>query len=301
MKKFILNLLIFAAILVVCDCVLGKVFDLMAANVKGGDTQVDNIICDELEDEVLVFGSSRAMHHYDPFILQDSLHRSCYNCGFDGARIILTYGRWKMINQRYTPKMVVLEVTPGYDLLVDDNHAALTFLRRHYDRPSIDSICWDVDYTERYKNISQCFRYNSFPIKLLVECIHPLRTVEKGYQPKDKQMLYEPIVSSSDAEKVYEYDPLKLYYLERFIRECSGKAQLIMCASPLYRNTSDDVYQPVKEMAEKYGIPFLNHYCDSTFNFNKAYFYDSSLMNRSGATRYSEIIAHGVKQVLDTH
>lgn len=70
--------------------------------------KTDNFISDEVDANILIFGSSRAAHHYVPSILSDSLDMSCYNCGMDGNGIIYGYGKLKTITARYYPKIVIL-------------------------------------------------------------------------------------------------------------------------------------------------------------------------------------------------
>lgn len=297
MKKFICSVIAFLLLLFVCDYALGYAFRYLVAHAKGGDTGLNNSINDKIEDDVLIFGSSRAMHHYDPIMIEDSLGLSCFNCARDGNGIILMYGRYKMISQRYTPKMIIYEITAGFDLMANDNHTYLPNLRYYYDRPSIDSIFWSVDKNERYKMLSNCYRYNMNPLQLVMDNIHPMQSDTKGFRAIHNTMAYEPKVTS-DVDKTYEYDDLKLYYLRRLLEDCEGKTKVVFCASPLYKNVSDKVYEPIKKLAAEYGAPFLNHYCDSTFNFKKEYFSDTSHMNREGATAYTNVIIGEIREML---
>ena len=83
--------------------------------------KTDNFISDEVDANILIFGSSRAAHHYVPSILSDSLDMSCYNCGLDGNGIIYGYGKLKTITARYYPKIVILDIQPTFDLFTNDN------------------------------------------------------------------------------------------------------------------------------------------------------------------------------------
>ena len=297
MKKFLAHILIFCILLVCCDVVLGNGFSYLVSHTKGGDTGLCNLINDEMDDELLIFGSSRAMHHYDPSVFEDSLGLSAFNCARDGNGIILMYGVYKMISARYNPNVIIYEVTPGFDLLTGDNHTYLPYLRYFYDRQGVDSIFWDIDSKERIKMLSNIYRYNMNVPQLLMDNIHPLQDVGNGFRPMDKEMHYEPKVENKE-EPVYSYDSKKLKYIEKLIRDCQGKTQLVFIASPAYKAKSDQVFKPIKDMAAKHGIPFISHYCDTTFTTHKEYFYDSTHMNRRGAGAYSKVVAGEVRNIL---
>ncbi|MCD8290158.1 MAG: hypothetical protein LUC91_01495 [Prevotella sp.] len=127
--------------------------------------------------------------------------------------------------------------------------------------------------------------------------LHPLHGDIKGYRPQDKEMTSEPNLSESDG--VLEYDSLKLYYLERLIKDCQGKTQLIFSASPLYKQTKEDNLDMIKTICDKYEIPLINHYTDTAFNNKRNYFYDRVHLNRRGATAYTKVVAGEIKRILE--
>jgi hypothetical protein len=58
-------------------------------------------------------------------IIQDSLNMTCYNCGYDACGIITAYGLLRTLYKRYTPKVILYEVTPKFDCLEGDNFSFL--------------------------------------------------------------------------------------------------------------------------------------------------------------------------------
>lgn len=134
MKKFIILLFALFAILAGIDIATGLVFDKLTLSAKRGYTGRNEFIADKLHDPVLVFGSSRSVHHYDPQVLADSLGVPCYNCGQDGMGIITFYGRFKLLTARYTPRLIIYDVTTDFDLRRNDNVTYLTWLKPYYNR-----------------------------------------------------------------------------------------------------------------------------------------------------------------------
>lgn len=298
MKRFVCKVALFLVGLFVIDFILGFGARYLISHAIGGDTRLNNYICHQMREECLVFGSSRGMHHYDPHVIEDSLKLSCWNCAKDGNGIIMMYGRYKMISARYAPKVLIYDVQASYDLVPWDNHQFLGGLRYDYDEPSIDSIFWSVDKTERYKMLLNGYRYNSKWLQLISDNVHPLLSDDKGYRPVDKKMVYKPKRGEAKRES-YHYDSLKLFYMEKLIKSCQAKGtKLIFAISPQFGMFDDEVYEPLKELCAKYRVPLVNHYCDKEFVTTSDYFYDSSHMNRTGATKYTKKVVGEIRGII---
>ena len=87
------------------------------------------VACKESKEDVILMGSSRASHHYVTQIITDSLGLICFNAGQDGNGIIMQYGRWKMISERYAPKVLIYDITPVFDLMENDNMTYIDHLK----------------------------------------------------------------------------------------------------------------------------------------------------------------------------
>ena len=186
MRQLVAKIILFLVILFLVDTALGICFQTLVDSAKGGETRRVNYICKQTSEDLLIFGSSRALHHYDPLLLEDSLQMSCYNCGKDGNGIILLYGWFKMIQQRYHPQMIVYDVMPNFDLWKGDNMAYLPGLRYYYGEPAVDSIFWSVDKNERFKMMVQSYRFNSQFLQIMMDNIKPLRKNINGYVPLER-------------------------------------------------------------------------------------------------------------------
>ena len=300
MKKFIILLFALFAILAGIDIATGLVFDKLTLSAKRGYTGRNEFIADKLHDPVLVFGSSRSVHHYDPQVLADSLGVPCYNCGQDGMGIITFYGRFKLLTARYTPRLIIYDVTTDFDLRRNDNVTYLTWLKPYYNRPGIDSIFWHVEPTERVKMLSNMFRYNGKALQIITDNKPGDNNDDalKGFVPLDGIMTYD---KEEDATKTQvDFDPVKLYYISRLVKDCSAKGiRLVFAISPLYNSVKQpDAYlADFLTLARKQNVPVINHYYDTRFATNKNLFQDTYHMNRSGAEIYTSMLAHEIKQL----
>lgn len=299
MKRFILRTSVLLLIIVVVDIVLGAMFQGLVKSAKGGDTGRMEYICHKTNEQLLVFGSSRAMYHYDPEILEDSLGLTCYNCGKEGNGIILLYGRYRLMKKHYQPCVILYDVEPGFDLQEGDNSRFLASLRYYYHETPIDSIFWSVDKNERYKMSLASYRFNTQFLQLIMDNVMPMRQDTKGYRPLQGEMTYEPVEREALTE--YKYDPLKLFYLERFIVDCKNSGtKLIFAVSPKYKNASSDVLQPLKKLCQRYNLPLIDHYSDETFNLERSYFKESEHMNERGATAYTQLLVKELRPLINT-
>lgn len=300
MKKFLIKLAAFAVLCVCIDASLGIVFSKLKAKSKGGEIGKIEYIADRMDAPVLVFGSSRASHHYDPRILQDSLGLEVYNCGLDGNGIIFTYGQYLMFKNRYTPKVIIYDIS-GFDLMKEaDNRKYTNYLKINADRPYVAEVVESVDATERWKMLSQAYRYNTHFVKVLIGAKMATFSSIQGYLPIDKVMKYEPESRPTIAKTEYKFDELKLQYWEKLIADCqTNGTKLIFTLSPFYMGQTDlAAYKPLLEMADANNIPVIDHYGDPIISTDKNFFSDSSHMNSKGAETFTKRLASEIKQIL---
>ncbi len=295
MKKFVIRLCILILLVVLADQIVGIVGRYLVSHAKGGSNERSYYIASRSSEDILIMGSSKAAHHYDPSIIIDSLGLSAYNCGFDGNGIITAYSYWRMIRERYIPKVLIYEATINFDIAVGANDKYLGAIRSFYDYPGIDSVFWSIDQTQRVKMLSHTFRYNSKFIEMLKDNVMPSRNFYRGYDPLDGEMINEPAPMDYDAPDI---DELKKEYLIRLFKECQAfGTQLIVAVSPIYK-CEYNTYYIIEELCKEYDVPYLSHLCDTTFTNHKEYFSDRVHLNRSGATKYSSCIAEELKNIL---
>ena len=285
MKKYLRNIFLFFIAVAIVDVLFGRVCQYMNDHSKGGGIKSRYYVCKESYEDVLVFGSSRAKHHYVPDVIEDSLHMTCYNTGEDGNGIILCYGFLKMITERYSPKLIIYDVV-GFDMYEDDNMKYLDLMKPFYYEKGIDSIFWSVEPKTRIMMLSNLYRYNTTCLRVLGNYIHPMTNYPKGYLALNKTMDYEPDIKE-ESEK--EIDTLKIHYFESFIRLAKSKnISLVCCCSPYYKAPMvNDNYKPIKQLCVQYNVPFLYYGALPDISNEKWYFQDRTHMNDEGARLYT--------------
>ncbi|MDE7457029.1 MAG: DUF1574 domain-containing protein [Prevotella sp.] len=301
MKKFILKVSVFFLVVLVFDILSGKAFSYLADHAKGGDNMRNNYICNGTNEDILVFGSSRAIHHYNPIIISDSLGMSCYNCGQDGNGAILNYGRYQLICQRYHPKILIYDVIPEFDLLTgENNHKYLGHLRPYYDRKGIDKVFESVDDTEKYKMMSQMYRYNSRFVQVISDYIQPLQSKGiKGFRPLHAEMDTMKISKRNKDEKEPKpiYDPLKIEYINKMVNE-SKDTKVVFVVSPCWDGMDTTSLAPVKTICQQQAIPFIDYSNNPKYFHHNEYFKDGTHLNARGADEFTRDIIQELKKIV---
>lgn len=297
MKRYLLQIALFFAIVAVVDFAAGKLFRYVQSNRAGGRTGAEWYACRESNEDIIIMGSSRASHHYVPQILSDSLGMSCFNAGQDGNGIILQYGRWKMISERYAPKLIIYDVTPDFDLLQNDNMAYIDRLKPFCDDREMKNYVAGIYPMERWKLFSQMYRFNYKFLEMLSDCAKCSVNELKGYIPLYGQIRKEMVDGNqiSTVSRI-KFDETKLHYLECLAQECKAKnTQLVFVVSPYFRGGGYnwDSFEPIAKIATQYNIPFYNFNTVGLID-NPELFKDSHHLNDEGAKAFTSELVHRI-------
>lgn len=297
MKKFLYNLFVFFLLVLVIDISFGSLMKYVNSHADCDDIGRDNYICNDMNAEVLVFGSSRAHHHYNTVMMTDSLNVTCFNCGEDGYGIILAYGRLLMILKRYTPRMIIYDITPSFDYLdYKDNPKHLYRLKNFYSREGIDSIFWKVDPKLRIKMISNMYQYNSSYFRNVVSTLFkfPSQTTLNGFYPEKGCLDTLKIIKNHveyDSPESYKIDSLKMMYLNKFVNSASqNNIKIVFVVSPIWYGQNRHVLEPIKELCDANNISLYDYSNDINYVHQNRLFKDGKHLNSSGADMFTREI-----------
>lgn len=300
MKKYLLHILLFFVIVAAVDVSVGAFGRYLQGHAKGGSTrQFDDLVMKDRHD-VLILGSSRAHHHYDAPFLRDTLGVDVYNAGFDGNGVVLADGVLEMVLNRYKPQLVLFDVEPDFDVNVyeKDNHHTryIKNLKPYYREGGVSEIIKDVSMDEWRKVQSGLIRYNTEILGMAVDNLIDRGMDRRGFQSLSGKMEKDP---EPKAPKKEELDPFKLAYVEKLIVLCqSNDVPLVLVGSPKYGKTDSEALRPVKDIANKYEVPFLDYYADPSFMAHKEWFKEPMHLNSEGARVFSKMIAQEISELL---
>lgn len=303
MKKFVIKCFAFVLVMAVTDCLCGFIFPLLQSHARGGSTRTNYYLSDECDADILVLGSSRAMHHYVPQIL-DSLGGIAYNAGNDGMGIVLGAGRYLLCAEQHVPSIVIVDIT-SFDYVKDDNSKYLKFLRPYSNREGIRKIISQIGESFIHvKLLSHMYR-NSSRIIPNIRDLFAKENNYRGYSP-----LYGLCKNCDDSLKRKEnislkLDSLKLNIMDQFVKETIYRGSKVYFAiSPSYSINIDldsslglpPDYIYAGKLAEKYNVPMLNFMFTRGISDRSSMFADRTHMNNDGAFVYTKKIVNEIQK-----
>lgn len=299
MRKYLLHIVLFFAIVGVVDFGFGQLCEVLSAHARGGIMKEVRQIAKEQEAEVVVMGSSRAHHHYIPSVLADSLGMTAHNAGVDGNGIVLATGLYHLMTKRYQPKVIIYDMTTSFDIyeFADDGNDTryLGFLRPYFADVEVKKIVARIDPMERYKNYSAMFRYNSKIIHLLKDQIVGAGFRKDGYSPLYGELTEDREVGYSEQPPV---DSLKYHMLEEFVvRTKEQNIPMVVILSPFLGVKSSESFAPMREICARNKVEFWDYYYDPRFQ-RPDYFKDGSHLNDKGAQEFTKVVASRLKTFL---
>lgn len=301
MKRLLVRLLIFGAIFIFIDILIGEFFVGIDSKAIGGNTARHNMVVYKTKADILFMGGSRCLHHYDSKIIADSLKLTCWNAGQGGHGILMMYPFYKMLSKRYTPKLIVYDLWV-WDVEKDDNTKYLEWIRRFYGVKEVDSIIWDIAPNERYKMLCRSYRYNGNALDMISDMFRETQPNIMGFIPNEGRIKNILKKRSRQGFKTLPIDPLKKKYLIKLILDCKhNNTKIVFMVSPYYGNSViNSYYAVIKRLCFKYNVPFIDHEGDKDFQDPK-YFCNEAHLNRIGAEKYSKLIVPEIRDIFSNN
>jgi hypothetical protein len=302
--------LILLAILVVADRLIGAGLERMFYQQHHGDDAVTRYTLDSTKEDLLVFGSSRASHHYHTRMLEEALGVSVYNCGRDEMGISYTTAVLPLVYKRYTPKYLIVEVLPvelanqGRD--VSERHVSTVLLPFAHKYPELWEAVAYAGKDEVYKSaISKIYPYNSLIGAFIQNTYtHLGHKTDRGY---------EPLLNSIDSAhytKSYWKSFSKSVGVDavlaaRFTAILDTAAQhgtkVFVMISPFYFAqdiSQNESLRALKTICAQHGAGFMDWSFDPRFVRHPRIFNDDLHLNDSGARMYTRIIADTLRKLI---
>lgn len=294
MKKFILHIFVFFALVAAVDISFGVACNYMVHHAHSGETARNNALFLQNKYDLMTMGSSRCVCHYDDNLLSDSLGINAVNAGNKGNGVILMYGRYHVIPKYHKPKILIYDIEPSFDLIEyegdDNNRRYLAGMKSFYDVPGIKNIFRDVDWSEPFKMYSMLYRYNSKILVLLGDYLKNEKVNYSFYQPTRRDYVAAEVKEKPQRN----VDKLKLKYFEKLIEETKNDGvKLIVVASPKYGATSTTELQPIVDLCKKYDVPLWDYYLDM---HDTRWFCDNNHLNYDGSQEFTRTIIRRINE-----
>jgi hypothetical protein len=314
MKEFLKKIALFALPLILLCCFLDKILNQVKRSVAHaqGEYPVWNDLYDgKSNSQIIVHGSSRALAHIDPQLLSDSLNMSAYNLGVDGHNFWLQELRQNiLLKEGEKPKLILhsldmFTLEKRNDLYNPDQF--LPYLL--YNNEMWQAIKDYKGYTLP-DHILPLVRYygKTEAIMKSLKCLllGPESNVSKrikGYEPKDRAW-NDDLKKARQKMKGYR---VKLHgesfdAFENYLEDCEkSQIKVVFVYSPEYYEghdfvtNRDSIMDLYRTIANRHNVPFLDYSKDSMC-LDKRWFYNSSHLNKSGATLFTQKLVRDLKK-----
>jgi hypothetical protein len=294
---FLLKLLLFIVLLILLDFSIGSFLKYLYYRQESGLLYRTTYSIDSTTADVLIFGASRANHHYFPGIFEQRMNLSYYNVGRDGNAIFYHYAILKGVLKRYRPKIAILDFCHKDFMQNTDSYDRISALLPYYeDHPEIRSVIPLKGPYETYKLASRIYPYNSMVFTIAIGNTAANRNRNnnndvKGYVPLTR-VWSNPIVTDT-TQKNYPLDSNKINIYKAFIKECNdNNVKLYIMFSPYFINYKyeDPSVVVAKKIAMQYNTTCYDFSNLPPFSNNAALFTDESHLNDQGARVYSNLV-----------
>ena len=298
----------FAALIVVGAVLLHLLITSGLRRIDTSSFGVSNAIVDgAINADVLILGSSRAMAHYDPRIIERKTGLSTYNIGLNGSQTDMQLARLKVYLRHNKPPVVLMfnldtfsfQVTHGG---VYDPAQYMPFL----NEPDIYNALRRVDPNIWKSKTIPLYGYSvedlRFEWMLGVGRLFHWRPVEDhflGFKPRDaawSEQFGQFRAAHPNGVRV-EIEASGVEQMEELLTLCKDRQiRVILVYSPEYvemqklTNNRSEIFSKFEGLSRKFQVSLWD-YSDSAISANRAYFQNSQHLNAQGAEKFSLDIA----------
>ncbi len=307
MNKRIIQLLIFILIVFAADRVVGLVLKKLYDNSKMPWIVGIRYSIDSTDQDILIFGSSRAQHHYIPDTITKYTGMSSYNCGAGGQGLAFSYIQIHETLKRYNPKLIILDLAPN---IISDPHSfqKLKTLLPYYSKDEvIENIFTNGSMLEKSKFFSAIYPYNGTAYSILSALLrHFSPDNGKGYVPLSGTFDISKLKQgTSGKNNTLELSRKQIPFLYRIIDECNTKhVKLMLVVSPIFRQSEGEnqFIEQLFTLCQKKSNAFQFEDFSNNVDFSQRsdLFTDILHLNNIGAQEFSRKIAMIISKDLDS-
>jgi len=294
-KTYSKHIILFLVLIFAIDFFSGILFSKKFNDVKFGDYGVINKSLN-FDAEILILGSSRAVHHYNSNIFSTNLKKACYNAGFGGQGLFLNYALLKESIERHPPKVVILDVAPN---ILDDkeSYSKLNLLLPYYKKyPSFKEIIQLNPKFSKLELVSNLYIYNSILYDVTRNFLLKEKESNFGFEPLEgmlNQNNFKPFHLEND-----EIDSNKIIYLNKIIDLCKfNNIRLIGVVSPTYLkfDKKNRIINRLKFIFNENKMKFYDYSAYSKLYQKNEFFKDQLHLNKIGADIFSRDLVEKIK------
>jgi hypothetical protein len=297
---------LFLVLLVLLDRLTGAVLSRMYEQVKTGQTggKINQYLSLPQTPTLVIMGNSRSLYQ----VIPDSFSTTAFNLSHAGMGPAFQTGLLSVLADRQRlPDTILLHIEPS-DFSSEQSNQDVLQLKYYYTSNAVVKKYTDaVAPLEKYKLISECYRFNGRVLPLIKNFLigTPTTPGSNGYEPispspaDSMTTRYSYARYSRLPQGIYNADQLK--FLDDFLRLCSAQGvEVIAFTSPSFKKVN--TYAAISEQLHRYFASHHIRYIDlqqllpDGFYGNTKYWKDAYHLNHLGAQQQTQHLVSHVRQ-----
>ena len=296
-KILLLKFLVLAITLIVVDFVGGMVLQGLFSKQRSGKYFTTTQALTNANQDILIFGNSHAVQHFDAPLMAKQLSKTVFNFGNQGQNLFYVYPLVKTILAHHKPKLIIINLDYNEFQYDPENYQRLSiYLPYYHFNAVVDSAIALMGNNEMLKSRSALYRYNSTIGYVLLNTYnhsYNKSMLSLGFDPIQGDLCSTPISTEelkTDAENL-NLDQVKIKYFINLVNYIRAKnVKLIVTTTPLYNyNHKYDSYKKqLQQLLIKQNIIYLNDGENVDYKGQCDMFHDYSHLNAKGAAKWTE-------------
>lgn len=271
----------------------------------------ENILHGDIQADIFIYGSSRAVEQIDPEVLERCLGKTAYNFGFSGQKSDLQLVRNRLIQEKLSKPEYIIYSLDSFMLMESEGP---TTKEQFYPY-----MLFNEKLREDMKPYPKAFSTSDFYVPLLrYRGVDGLMTIlqgirasfdpgyktpirNKGYIAIDEEWNgdFEKMKKSGDKIKINNSQQSVNAFEAYLQEELSNGIKIILVVTPQYSGANnifegqEKTFALFEEWSKKYDIPYFNYMNDSICS-KKEYFYNALHLNKKGSQLFSKKLAEDI-------
>lgn len=274
---------------------------------------LNRVMDGEVNADIIITGSSRALVHYDPRVIEKVTGHSAFNIGLNGSQTDMQVAFLKAyLKHNRKPKIVVHNLDTFTFVTTKEIYDPTQYMPYLYEDELYKPILRIQPDAWKWKYLPL---YGYLALDLQLSWVEGLKTFA-GIQPKENQFLgFEPrylewthdfsAFKAANPDGIsFPIEPAGVRDLEELLATCQHEGiRVLLTYSPIYHEMREmernraEVFALFHQLANRYGAELID-YGDNEITQHQQYFYNSQHLNAQGAELFSGLVARDIAQVL---
>jgi hypothetical protein len=314
LRKAVLRLVGFCAIIILAACVVNRMVTTGLRNIKTSAFGALNQVMEgKVNADVVITGSSRALAHYDPRVIEAITGRTAFNLGRNGSQTDMQVAFLKAyLDHNRQPQIVIHNLDAFSFVTTREVFNQVEYTPYLYDRELYDAL-WKIDPNIWKSRDVPLYGYvvedMNFSWVLGLKGLFgwsPREDYALGFNPRRKQWSedFDRFKADRPSGISFEIEPAGVRSIEDLIDLCQRRGiQLIFVYSPEYGGMQAmtanrrEIFHQFHELSDRHDVPLWD-YSNWKYANDREYFQNSQHLNADGAAVFSEDLANRLKLYL---